>query len=73
MGRQDLSTFLNKHCHFRFRGGRQAYGVIWEDDGNLVFSSKEYHLRIQQNKLEPKESDLLFIDSDDIMMAEVIA
>jgi len=73
MGRKDLTNFLNKHCHFRFRGGREAYGVIWEADGTLVFSSKEFHHRLQSSTDEVDMDALLQINSDDVMLAEVIA
>ncbi|NND95300.1 MAG: hypothetical protein HKN45_10565 [Flavobacteriales bacterium] len=72
MGQQDLSNFLNKHCHFRFRGGKEAFGVIWMSNGSLVFSSKEYHLRVKENRVKLEQAQLLTIDSDDVMMAEVI-
>ncbi len=73
MGSQELTNYLNKHCHFRFRGGKEAYGVIWEADGEFVFSSKEYHNRILLQDIPCDASDLLKIDSSDVMIAELIS
>jgi hypothetical protein len=72
MASQDLSNYLNKHCRFRFRGGKEAFGVIWEADGTLVFTSKERHDRLLLQDLPTDASDLLQIDSADVMIAELI-
>lgn len=74
MSSQDLTNVLDKHCRFRFRGGKEAYGVIWESNGSLVFTSKVKHstLSDQDHHTHPLE-DLLQIDSNDVMTAEVIA
>lgn len=73
MGSQDLTNYLNKHCHFRFRGGKEAYGVIWKADGRLVFSSKEDHNKILLQDKPTDVSDLLSIDLADVMIAELIS
>lgn len=73
MGQSDLTNYLNKHCRFRFRGGKEAFGVIWESDGNLVFASKEKHERILAESEEQSDKELYAVDSDDVLLAEVIA
>ena len=40
---KDLSTFLGNHCRFKFRNGKDIYGVIWENNARYFFSSKERH------------------------------
>lgn len=72
MGDQQLTQYLDRHCHFRFRGGKQAYGVIWETENGLVFSSKELHDRFRKDQSNVHADDLLFIDRDDVILAEVI-
>jgi hypothetical protein len=72
MGETHITQILVKHCRFRFRGGKQAFGVIWETKDGLVFSSKESHDRHVSGKHAEYRNDLLFIDRDDVMFAEVI-
>ena len=69
----DLSNYLDKHCRFRFRGGKEAYGVIWENDGGLVFSSKEQHQRLIEHRAQIDSDSLPVIDSNDVMLAEIIS
>lgn len=73
MGSTDLTDYLDKHCHFRFRGGKEAYGVIWESDGTLVFTSKERHKQILLQDMPTDASELLQINSDDVMLAELVS
>ncbi|NNC83272.1 MAG: hypothetical protein HKN79_06820 [Flavobacteriales bacterium] len=70
---EDISIYFHKHCRFRFRGGKEAYGVIWENKGALVFSSKELHSRYKDDPDFPESDAVLPIDSDDVLMAEVIS
>ena len=73
MGSQELTNYLDKHCHFRFRGGKEAYGVIWESDGTFVFTSKEKHNRILLQDRPTDASELLQINLDDVMLAELVS
>ncbi len=73
MGSQELTNYLDKHCHFRFRGGKEAYGVIWESDGTLVFTSKVKHNQILLQDIPTDASELLQINSDDVMLAEFVS
>ena len=72
MGETHLTQILDKHCRFRFRGGKQAFGVIWETKDGLVFSSKEAHDRYLRNQNSLQNDQLLFIDRNDVMLAEII-
>jgi len=72
MGDSHLNQILGKHCRFRFRGGKQAFGVLWENNSRLVFSSKESHDRYVSDRKQIDTDQLLFIDRDDVMLAEVI-
>ena len=40
---KDLLTFLGNHCRFKFRNGKDIYGVIWENNAQYFFPSKERH------------------------------
>ncbi len=40
---KDLTTYLGNHCRFKFRNGKDIYGVIWESNAKFFFSSKERH------------------------------
>lgn len=72
MGTHDLSNYLDRHCRFRFRGGKEAFGVIWKIGDSLVFSSKEFYARLNDDRQAVNSSDLLQIDGEDVMLAEPI-
>lgn len=69
---EDLQTYLNKHCRFRFRGGKLVYGVIWQTDDGLVFASKDGHDAIMTGSQVLAKTEMLAIDPDMVMAAELI-
>lgn len=67
MVRADINHFLEKHCRFRLRSGKEVYGILWRDsnEGNLFFSSASE--RIKPHKLR---DTALSLNADDIIFAE---
>lgn len=69
MDRSDIQGFLDKHCRFRLRSGKEVYGVLWQDpsEGLLYFSSAG-------DRVGPDRKDLkdtaLSLDPDDIIYVE---
>ncbi len=51
MEAKDLTTYLGDHCHFKFRNGRDIYGVIFENNAKYFFSSKERHDSLVSEKV----------------------
>lgn len=71
MDRSDIKSYLDKHCRFRLRSGREVYGVLWEErnEGSLFFSSAG-------DRKAPSRLDLsdtaLSLDPEDIIFAEAL-
>ncbi|MFT4661663.1 MAG: hypothetical protein ACI8XB_001943 [Patiriisocius sp.] len=73
MDLKELSTFLGNHCRFKFRNGRDIYGVIWESNARYFFSSKERHDSLLINGLGAfNQSTNTFnqINPEDILKAD---
>ena len=76
MSNSNIGTFLNQHCRFIMRSGREVFGVVWKvesDTEKYVFSSLSDH----QSYLKTKDLTLvengLQVNIDDIILAEKIA
>ena len=69
MDRSDIKGYLDKHCRFRLRSGRDVYGILWEErsEGCLYFSSAGDHRT--PGSLAQKDT-ALSLDPDDIIFAE---
>jgi len=69
---KELSNFLGNHCRFKFRNGKDVYGVIWENNAQFFFSSKERHDSLLMKESESSSDDFDEIDPTDIILAEKI-
>jgi len=69
---KELTSFLGNHCRFKFRNGKDIFGVIWENNAQYFFSSKERHdsLLMKDDSLANEYYDK--IDPTDIILAERI-
>lgn len=52
-----IRTFVNKHCRFKLRGGKEVFGVIWEVETSEVrkffFASVRDYERFQRDPGQP--------------------
>ncbi len=75
MGADKLQLFLNQHCRFILRSGKEVFGVIWkvQSQGNTdeyYFSSisdHERYLKIQDPEVIDNKMTL---NLDDVILAE---
>jgi len=73
MERTDIRSFLDKHCRFRLRSGKEVFGVLWEDNSAL---EPAYFFSSAGDREKPYHHDLkdtaLSLDPDDIIFAEAL-
>ena len=69
MERADIQGYLDKHCRFKLRSGKEVYGVLWQDqpEGSLYFSSAGD--RVSPDRHELKDT-ALSLDPEDIIYVE---
>lgn len=76
----DISTFLEKHCKFRLRSGKEVYGVMWLADDilseELYFASsreyKSYCVAREKGANNLFDNIAYRLNRDDIVAAEVL-
>jgi len=76
MSRDYIQTFLNQHCRFILRSGKEVFGVVWkassQHEDKYFFSTISEH----RNILDPENIELtpnkLSVNIDDIILAERI-
>lgn len=69
---EDLSNYLGSHCRFKFRNGKDVYGVIWKGSTHFYFSSKNRHDALSRREKLLQRDQFNTINPDDILMAEPI-
>jgi hypothetical protein len=74
MGANKLSIFLNQHCRFVLRSGKEVFGVIWEvqSQGNAkyFFSSVSEHRQYLEEQNLSALNGTLQVNLEDIIHAE---
>ncbi len=68
-----LKAYFNQPCRFKLRSGKEVFGVIWSENGELLFASVETFKALAQDKTNQKvQSRLSFIAEEDILGVEII-
>ena len=74
MGADRIRLFLNQHCRFVLRSGKEVFGVIWEikssDDTKYYFSSISDHKTYQQTRSLEDLQSMMDVDINDVLLAE---
>ena len=74
MEKTHLRSYLNQHCRFRLKSGKEVYGVIWEvsngDKTEYYFSTlNEHNIMIRKADFRGISSSAR-VDLNDIVAAE---
>ena len=73
MSSPELQVFYDRPCRFKLRSGKEVYGVIWAENGQLLFASVEAHKSFVENELNDDErAKLTQISREEILGAELI-
>ncbi len=74
MEKTHLRSYLNQHCRFRLKSGKEVYGVIWEvsngDKTEYYFSTVNEHNLMIRNADFRGISSSAKVDLNDIVAAE---
>ena len=81
MDRSEFEKFNDRPCKFKFRGGREVFGVIWENQyGNKFvhfFSSAAERVRYKMaekiNDRQLLEGTKVPVALEDVVVAELLA
>lgn len=72
----EAKQYLNKHCFFKLKTGKEVFGVIWEvysgNETTYFFTSAHEHEKIKQTQLgsEALLKTALPIHLEDIVFAQ---
>ena len=73
MGYEGLRVYLNQHCRFKLRSGKEVFGVIWKIDSDqekYVFTTVSDHQAYMRTRDIESIGSKLFVDLNDIVLAE---
>ncbi len=75
MGADKLQSFLNQHCRFILRSGKEVFGVIWkvqaqETEDVYYFSSVSDHQRYLKIQDHEGIDNKMTLNLDDVILAE---
>jgi len=74
MSNNNIRLFLNQHCRFKLRSGKEVFGVIWKvesgNDEQYVFTSISDHQTYLKTKDPSLIDNKLAVNIEDIILAE---
>lgn len=69
----NLHAIFKRPCKFKLKSGKEIFGVIWQENETLLFSSLEgYRMILGTNSNQLQNALTTEIQEDDILGAEVI-
>ena len=74
MSNNNIRLFLNQHCRFILKSGKEVFGVIWkvetDDSEQYVFTSISDHQTYMRTKDPSLIDNKLVVNIEDIILAE---
>lgn len=76
MSNDYIKVYLNQHCRFVLRSGKEVFGVVWkassQDEDTYYFSSVSEHKSFSETHDLCVAPNKLLVKVDDILLAERI-